>query len=213
MKTLAIIGSGHLGQQIAHFAINDGHYNEVIFFDDFNEDDEVNGFIIKGNTSLIENSFKKNVFDELIIGVGYNHMDARKRFHQKFILTIPFATIVHSSSIVDSTAILGPGTIVYPGSIIDANVIIKDNILINVGCAISHDTIIEPHCFLSPSVALAGFVHIGEQCVLGINSTVIDNIKIANNVQIGGGTVVIKNIEKSGLYVGNPARFIRPNKK
>ena len=35
MKTLAIIGSGDLGQQIAHYAISDGHYEKVVFFDDF----------------------------------------------------------------------------------------------------------------------------------------------------------------------------------
>ena len=34
-KTLAIIGSGHLGQQIAHYAISDNHYCKVVFFDDF----------------------------------------------------------------------------------------------------------------------------------------------------------------------------------
>lgn len=209
MKTLAIIGSGHLGQQIAHFAIIDGHYKEVVFFDDFNEEKEVNGFLIKGKTSLIEDSFKGNIFDELIIGIGYKHMGARKRLHEKFVLKVPFATIVHSSCIVDPTAILGSGTIVYPGSIIDANVNIKDNVLINIGCAVAHDTIIHSHCFLSPRVVLAGFIIIGKECVLGINSTVIDNINIADAVQIGGGTVVIKNIEESGLYVGNPARFIR----
>jgi len=211
MKTLAIIGAGHLGQQIAHFAITDGHYKEVVFFDDFNEEEEVNGFAIIGKTSLIEDSFNRKIFDEIIIGVGYKHMDARKILFKNFVLKVPFAIIVHSSSIVDSTAILGSGTIVYPGSIIDANVKIKDNILINIGCSIAHDTIIHSHCFISPRVALAGFIIIGEECILGINSTVIDNIKIADAVQIGGGTVVIKNIEKSGLYVGNPARFIKEN--
>jgi acetyltransferase-like isoleucine patch superfamily enzyme len=46
-------------------------------------------------------------------------------------------------------------------------------------------------------------------CILGINATVIDNITIVSNTQLGGGSVVIKNIEHSGLYVGNPTRFIR----
>jgi acetyltransferase-like isoleucine patch superfamily enzyme len=27
--------------------------------------------------------------------------------------------------------------------------------------------------------------------------------------QLGGATVVIKSLEKSGLYVGNPAKFVR----
>ena len=35
MKTLAIIGSGDLGQQIAHYALSDKQYDKVIFFDDF----------------------------------------------------------------------------------------------------------------------------------------------------------------------------------
>ena len=37
-KTLAIIGSGHLGQQIAHYALSDNHYEKVLFFDDFSND-------------------------------------------------------------------------------------------------------------------------------------------------------------------------------
>ena len=46
MKTLAIIGSGHLGQQIAHYAIADNHYQKVVFFDDFSTETAINGFEI-----------------------------------------------------------------------------------------------------------------------------------------------------------------------
>ena len=31
MKTLGIIGAGDLGKQIAYYAINDNHYDEVVF--------------------------------------------------------------------------------------------------------------------------------------------------------------------------------------
>ena len=44
-----------------------------------------------------------------------------------------------------------------------------------------------------------------------LTTFVIDNIKIHSNTQIGGGGVVIKNINKNGLYVGNPVRFIDKN--
>ena len=33
-KRLAILGAGHLGQQIAHYAISDKQYSQVVFFDD-----------------------------------------------------------------------------------------------------------------------------------------------------------------------------------
>ena len=46
-KVLAILGSGHLGQQIAHFAISDNHFEKVVFFDDFNEEKYIVRFSLK----------------------------------------------------------------------------------------------------------------------------------------------------------------------
>lgn len=43
---------------------------------------------------------------------------------------------------------------------------------------------------------------------IGSNSTILP-ISICKNVVIGAGSVVTKNIEKSGIYAGNPARLIR----
>jgi sugar O-acyltransferase (sialic acid O-acetyltransferase NeuD family) len=208
-KTLAIIGAGHLGQQIAHYAITDKHFTNVVFFDDYCVSKEVDGFSVIGNTELIIDSFSKRVFDELIIGIGYNHLKARKHFFELLSPTIPFATIIHSSCLIDITAKIKKGCVLYPGCLIEPNVILDENSILNIGCSISHDSYLGPHSFLSPRVAIAGFVELGEMSILGINATIIDNIKITSNTQLGGGTVVIKSIEISGLYVGNPHRFIR----
>jgi acetyltransferase-like isoleucine patch superfamily enzyme len=35
-------------------------------------------------------------------------------------------------------------------------------------------------------------------------------VTICDHVVIGAGAVVTKNIEKPGIYAGNPAKFIRP---
>ena len=209
MKTLAIIGSGDLGQQIAHYALSDNHYTKVVFFDDFITEKEVNGIEIIGNSSTIEKCFEEHFFDEIIIGIGYKHLAVKKEIYTSLVSKIPFGKVVHSSCWVDVSAKIEAGCVVYPGCLIDANAIIKANTILNIGCTIAHDTTISSHCFLSPRVAVAGFVNIQEQCVLGINATIIDGISIVAKTQIGGGTVVIKSIEKSGLYVGNPAKFIR----
>ena len=209
MKTLAILGSGHLGQQIAHYAISDGHYDKVVFFDDFSKESNSNGYQILGGSDKIEDEFKKKSFDYLLIGIGYKHLEKRKYFFDFFNGKIPFGKIVHSQSWVDSTAKINDGCVIYPSCCIDANALIGNNTIVNVACTIAHDTEIEKHCFLSPRVALAGFIKIQEMCVLGINTTIIDNISINKNTQTGGGTVVITNITESGLYVGNPHRFIR----
>jgi sugar O-acyltransferase (sialic acid O-acetyltransferase NeuD family) len=208
-KTLAILGSGHLGQQIAYYAISDKHYDNVIFFDDYTSDKERDGFEIVGNTSYIEQEYNNKSFDEIIIALGYKHLSVKKELFERFQNKIPFGKIIHSSSWVDETAIIEEGCVIYPTCAIDANSIIKANTVLNIGCTVAHDTIIEKHCFLSPRVALAGFVKIEELCIVGINATIIDNITIASKTQIGGGAVVIKNINDFGLYVGNPVRFIR----
>ncbi|KIC03416.1 hypothetical protein OA88_03330 [Flavobacterium sp. JRM] len=208
-KILAIIGAGHLGQQIAHYAISDNHYKQVIFFDDFSKNKEINGYLIVGNCDDIESEFLNKTFDHLIIGIGYKHLAVRKFLFDRFESIIPFGKIIHSSSWLDKTAIIEDGCVVYPRCCVDANVMIKSNTILNIGCIVAHDTIIDKHCFLSPRVALAGFINVGEMCILGINCTIIDNINIVSKTQIGGGTVVINDIGKEGLYVGNPQRFIR----
>ena len=49
---------------------------------------------------------------------------------------------------------------------------------------------------------------IGNNVFIGSNATILP-VKICNNVVIGAGAVVTKNIQKSGVYVGNPAKFVR----
>lgn len=208
-KILAILGSGQLGQQIAHFAVADNHYKGVVFFDDFSKVNEINGFRIIGTTADIESEFEKKSFDELIIGIGYNHLPAKKSFFDRFENSIPFGTIIHSTSWIDPKAIINPGSVIYPTCCIDANVVIGHNTIVNLGCTIAHDTIIGKHSFLAPRAAIAGFVKTGESCFLGINSTIIDNISIESSSQTGAGAVIIKDITEQGLYVGNPAKKIK----
>lgn len=64
-KILAIIGSGHLGQQIAHYAISDNHFDEVVFFDDYNKDGIVNGYKILGTTNDILIEYESTIEPEL----------------------------------------------------------------------------------------------------------------------------------------------------
>lgn len=210
MKRIAIIGSGHLGEQILHHIHADTDDKVIGFFDDFQErGNTFKNLPVLGGRENIMPSFEQNIFDELVIAIGYKHLTFKKQVFEQFKNKIPFYTFIHSTTIVDPSAKIGAGTIVYPNCMIDQHVEIGENTLINISCSIAHDSVIGNHNFLSPSVSIAGFVTISELCILGINSTIIDNISISENVQLGGGTVVIKNLDTSGLYVGNPARFIK----
>lgn len=208
-KILGIIGAGHLGQQIAHYAISDGPYESVVFFDDYTAEKTCMGFPVLGTLHDVPQAYMNQKFDEILIGIGYKHLAIRKQVFQQLEPMIPFGTLIHSSCWVDTTATIARGTVLYPQCSIDAHVTIGANTIINIGCTIAHDTQIGAHCFLSPRVALAGFISIEEQCILGINATFIDSITVAAQTQIGGGTVVIDSITEKGLYVGNPHRKVR----
>jgi acetyltransferase-like isoleucine patch superfamily enzyme len=49
---------------------------------------------------------------------------------------------------------------------------------------------------------------IGNNVLIGTNATILP-VRIADDVVIGAGSVVTKDIPKSGIYVGCPARIIR----
>jgi acetyltransferase-like isoleucine patch superfamily enzyme len=49
---------------------------------------------------------------------------------------------------------------------------------------------------------------VGNNVSIGSNATILP-VSICDHVVIGAGAVVTKNIEKSGIYMGNPAKFLR----
>lgn len=49
---------------------------------------------------------------------------------------------------------------------------------------------------------------VGNKVLIGSNSTLLP-VTVCDNVVIGAGSVVTKDILKSGIYAGNPAKFIR----
>ena len=50
--------------------------------------------------------------------------------------------------------------------------------------------------------------YIGNNVSIGSNATILP-VKICDNVVIGAGSVITKDINKSGIYAGNPAKLIR----
>jgi sugar O-acyltransferase (sialic acid O-acetyltransferase NeuD family) len=208
MKRLAIIGSGDLGSQIAYHAKDSGLYEPVGYFDDFEKQGiSKNGLPILGSTEDVLEVFKKGVFDQLMIGVGYKHLKVRGSLFQKFKGQIPFASILHRSCFIDKSCIIGEGVFIYPGCKLDMNVVVGDNVLLNIGCVIAHDTVIGENSFLGPAVSVAGFVKIEGSVNLGIGTVVVDNVRIGTGIRTGGGAVVIDTLVEPGLYVGVPAKL------
>lgn len=208
LKKLAIIGSGDLGEQIAYHAHNDNHYTVVGFFDDFADMGIArHGLPVLGKVSDVVSSFKKGIFDELLIAIGYKHFEQRRSIFDSLKSDVPFGKLVHSSSYIDPSVKIGNGVVVYPGCVVDMKAQLEDNVLLNAGVVVAHDTIIGSHSFLSPGVKVAGFVRVGNCVSLGIGTSVVDNLHLVDFVRTGAGAVVTENLTEPGLYLGIPARY------
>jgi len=210
MKRIAILGSGDLAIQITHLAQQSGNGTVVGYFDDFKTKGEMVGTApILGAIADVMDSFQSKMFDELIIGIGYKHMEKRAALYEHFAPKIPFARIIHPSCIIDPSAKIFQGSVLFSACVLDMNAFIDANCILYNGCIVAHDSYVEKHCIFGPSVNLAGFCKIGPSVNLGIGTIVSDSISITEKVQTGAGTVVIKPITESGLYVGVPAKKIQ----
>jgi acetyltransferase-like isoleucine patch superfamily enzyme len=55
-----------------------------------------------------------------------------------------------------------------------------------------------------------GRIIIGNNVFVGTNTIIMPGVSIGDNVVIGAGSVVTKDLIKPGVYVGSPAKFIKP---
>jgi len=60
-----------------------------------------------------------------------------------------------------------------------------------------------------PGAKILGGAKIGNSCRIGTNSVIFPKVKICDNVVIGSGSIVRKDINESGTYVGSPIRRIK----
>jgi sugar O-acyltransferase (sialic acid O-acetyltransferase NeuD family) len=135
--------------------------------------------------------------------------EIRKKLYKQLVDgNADIATIISPFAYVSKHAGIGPGTIIMHNATLNAGARIGVNSILNTGCNIEHDVLIGNHVHISTLAAINGSCEIGNEVFIGSNATLSNQVKIFKNVVIGAGAVVIKDIEESGIYVGNPAKKV-----
>ena len=83
---------------------------------------------------------------------------------------------------------------------------IGDNVVLWSGNHIGHHGKIDDHVFFTSHVVMSGHCHIKNNCWLGVNSTLRDGITLEEKTLIAMGSLVTKNTEANGFYIGTPAK-------
>jgi UDP-3-O-[3-hydroxymyristoyl] glucosamine N-acyltransferase len=118
------------------------------------------------------------------------------------------ATFIHSTAIVDPSAVICSGTFIGPFASVFCQSNIGYDVIVGPYSMISHKVSIGNGTLIHPGTMIAGTASIGNNCTMGLRSTVLDQVLVCDNVSIAGGALVNKDITIPGCYVGSPARKI-----
>ena len=140
-----------------------------------------------------------------VIAIGNNYV-RQKLFNSLDIPVNQYATLVHPSAIVSSSAKIECGTVVMPHAVINADTTIGKHVIINTGAIIEHDNNIADYVHVSPNATLAGGVTVGEASHIAINAGVLPLVEIGSHCIVGAGATVINHVKSESTVVGTPAK-------
>lgn len=192
MSDVIIIGASGHGKVIADIIEKNGD-NVFAYLDD----DTSKSGVIGDVSQCVKYPDKK-----FVIAIGNNTI--RKRIAETY--SLDYYTAIHPSAVIAKDVTLGEGTVVMANAVINPSTSVGRHCIINTGAVVEHDNRLADYVHLSPNATLCGTVTVGENTHVGAGVTVRNNISITDNVIIGCGSVVIKDIKKSGIYVGVPVK-------
>ncbi len=153
-------------------------------------------------------------------------MENRPKLHQAQIRDVSFGenvTVIEPANIYECTigddCFIGPFVEIQKGvqignrTKVQSHTFICELVSIGSDCVVAHGVMFINDLFTTGGPAqgdrsLWKITAIGNEVSIGSNATILP-IHICDKVVIGAGAVVIRDINESGIYAGNPAKKIR----
>ena len=201
MKSIAIMGASGHGKVVADIALQNG-YDDIVFIDANPVIDMLGEYPVADEGTDLDYYIDKKY--DFIVGIG--DAKARKKVQEKLESKgANIITLVHPSAVIAYDVEIGAGTVIMAQAAINPGTRIGKGCIINTSSSVDHDNEIGDYVHISVGSHTAGTVKIGDGSWLGIGAVVSNNVNICNNAFIGAGAVVVKDIKKSGTYIGVPA--------
>jgi len=184
--------------------------------DSFPEIHIVNNLNLPILNSIDNKNFTFNVlndflnFDHYFLGV--NKSKNKSDVYNLYKLpSKKFINIIHKSSQISKTSLIGNGCLINSLVSIAAHTTIGNFVSINRNSSIGHHSFLDDFVTINPGVNVAGFVKIGKGTLIGMGANIIDGINIGSNTIIGAGSLVTKDIPDNVIAYGNPCKIIKNN--
>ena len=201
MKEVIIVGASGHGKVVADIVMKSG--DKVIGFLDDNPEigNLFCGFPVLGSTD----EWKKVQNRYFIIAIG--NPSIRKNLSR--IIQGAFYTAIHPSAQISLLDVkIGEGTTIMANVVVNSGAHVGKHCIINSAAVVEHDNHISDFVHISVGAKVAGTVDIGTRTWIGMGACINNILSICSDCMIGAGAVVVKSIERSGTYVGVPAKRI-----
>lgn len=121
-----------------------------------------------------------------------------------------YFTYIHPTvQLMDTNIKIGEGSFIGANSILTTNINLGKHTLLNRGNHIGHDCEIGNYFSMMPCAVIGGNITIGDCVYMGSCSNVREKLIITSNVTIGMNAAVVKDVNKSGVYIGVPAKRMK----
>jgi sugar O-acyltransferase (sialic acid O-acetyltransferase NeuD family) len=194
---VGIIGNGGLGREVKSYLDKIGIHSNFFVSDEYYDNSP--------------NTIKLSEFDTKKYSalVCIADVFVRERIVNSLPKETEYFTFIHSTAQIYSNYRIGTGSIIGPNVVITTDTKIGNHVLINYNTTIGHDTTISDYCTINPNSSISGNCDIGKNVFIGCGSYIREKVKICRNVVIGMGSVVVKDITKSGTYIGVPSKEMK----
>jgi len=119
-----------------------------------------------------------------------------------------FFSYVHPSAILYiRPESIGIGSFIGCHVVVMNDVTIGSHVILNRFNQVGHNSKLGDFFTGLPSANIAGNVLVGQSVLMGSGSSILENLKVCNDVTIGAMACVTKNILRSGIYTGIPAKL------
>lgn len=208
MIDIVIVGAGGFAREVQDVVRDLGApFRLVGFIDDFVlPGKDLHGAPVLGPLGWLEN----NKGFQVVVGVGAPQ--TRKKIVQRLSEIdpcIPFATLIHPSTIKSPFVEIGEGSVVCAGSILTNNIRIGKHVHLNLGTTVGHDAVVEDFSTTAPGVHVNGNNFLGEGSYLGTGANFREKIRVGRWSVIGAGAAVVKDVPDNATAVGCPAKVIK----
>lgn len=121
-----------------------------------------------------------------------------------------YARVVHPAAVIGGSCRLGAGTVVLAGAVLTADVQVGSHVAVMPHVVLTHDDDVRDFVTLASGVRLGGGVRVEENAYLGAGALVREQRRVGAWALVGMGAVVTTDVPAGEVWVGNPARRLRP---